>query len=143
MEPILRRSTRRETGRAESSKGSGRKIGERVRVVILAAPVILGAFGARYVHAGAPVLRLLALSTIPNGIVALGLAVARIQHRGGVLVAIQAAECVPLFGLTAILLTSRGIVGVGIAFLASQTAVAIALLASVLRPLLQSRAVHA
>lgn len=109
-------------------------------VLILAAPVILRVFGARYVHAGVPVLRLLALGTVPNAIVALGLAVARIQHRGGVLVAIQMAECLLLFGLTAILLTSEGIVGVGIAFLASQTAVAIALLASVLRPLIHSRA---
>jgi O-antigen/teichoic acid export membrane protein len=112
-------------------------------VAILAAPVILGAFGARYEHAGVPVLRWLALATIPNAVVALGLAVARLQHRGGVLVAIQVAECVPLFGLTAVLLTSSGIVGVGIAFLASQTAVAVVLLASLLRPLLQSPAVHA
>jgi O-antigen/teichoic acid export membrane protein len=112
-------------------------------VVFLAAPVVLRAFGGQYVHAGTPVLRLLALSTIPNAIVALGLAVARVQHRGRLLIAIQAAECIPLFGLTAVLLPAHGIVGVGIAFFASQAAVAFGLLIWMIRPLMTQRPAHA
>jgi O-antigen/teichoic acid export membrane protein len=108
-----------------------------VAVVELAAPVILSLFGSRYSHAGSSLLRLLALGALPNAFIALGLAVARVQERGTVLIAIQAGEFVPLVALTLLLLPSHGLTSVGVAFLASQSAVALVLLATVLRPFLR------
>jgi hypothetical protein len=72
-------------------------------------------------------------------VVALGLAVARVQHRGGALIVIQAGEFVPLVALTVPLLDSNGLSGVGVAFLASQSAVAVGLLLTILRPYLPTR----
>ena len=111
-----------------------------VAVTIAAAPLVLSIFGHRYAHAATPLLRLLTLALLPNAVVSLGLAVGRIQQRGWLLLITQAAEFVPLTVLVLVLVPSHGIVGVGIAFLASQSAVAAGLLATNLRPLLTRRA---
>ncbi len=111
-----------------------------VAVTIAAAPLVLSIFGHRYAHAATPLLRLLTLALLPNAVVSLGLAVGRIQQRAWLLLITQAAEFVPLTVLVLVLVPSHGIVGVGIAFLASQSAVAAGLLATNLRPLLTRRA---
>jgi O-antigen/teichoic acid export membrane protein len=102
---------------------------------LVAAP-LLHAFGAGYADEGTALLRLLAGAAIPNVIVMLGLAVARIEHRGGMVLAIQAAQFVLVIGLSLALLPEVGIDGVGIAWLGSQCTVAVGLLAGMLRPLL-------
>jgi O-antigen/teichoic acid export membrane protein len=102
----------------------------------LVAPWGLRVFSDAYADAGVTLLRLLALAAVPNVIILLGLAVARIQHRGPVLLVIQGAQCVLALGLSAALLPGHGIEGVGVAWLVSQVAVAGALLAGLLRPLL-------
>jgi O-antigen/teichoic acid export membrane protein len=101
-----------------------------------AAPLILGLFGNPYADQGTTLLRLLVAGAIPNAFVVLGIAVARIEHKGRAVLAIQAAECILLLGLSAILLPGMGIEGVGVAWLVSQLTVASALLASLLRPVL-------
>jgi len=106
----------------------------------LLAPWGLGAFSAGYAEAGVTLLRLLAIAAIPNVIMFLGVTVARVQHRGRMVLAIQSAQCLLALGLSAALLPGHGIEGVGVAWLVSQTVVAVALLAGPLRPLLLSRA---
>ena len=106
-----------------------------VAVVIIGAPILLSAYGPKYAHAGAPLMRLLALGAFPNVFVTLCLAVARIHHRGRAVLGIQAAECVPLIALSIVLLHTDGLVGVGWAYLGSQWAVAIWLSFTSLRPL--------
>lgn len=108
-----------------------------VVVVAVAASPILSLFGHRYAHAGSGLLRLLALAALPNAIVTLGLAVARVQERPWALVLIQAGEFIPLVAVGEALLPSHGISGVGVAFLASQGLVAVAVLMTILRPLLR------
>jgi O-antigen/teichoic acid export membrane protein len=105
----------------------------------LVAPVGLLLFGRDYADAGTPLLRLLALSAIPNVIVSLGMSIARLEHRPWTIVVAQAANAALLIGLGAVLLSSNGIEGIGIAFTISQTLIALALLGGILRPLLFGR----
>ena len=78
---------------------SRRALGQSMRLVIPIAALRrdrrpLGAAGLRQAYAdeGASLLRLLALGVVPNVIVTLGISVARIEHRGGIVVAIQGAH---------------------------------------------------
>jgi O-antigen/teichoic acid export membrane protein len=101
----------------------------------LAAPWALRAFGPHYAHAGAGLLRLLAAGAIPNVLIALAVGVARVQHKGMTVLAIQGAQSVLLIGLSVVLLPQLGIEGVGIAWLVSQLVIAAILVAGMLRPL--------
>lgn len=122
-----------------------RALGHALRLVVpiaaltaIVAPWALLVFGGDYADEGATLLRLLAAGMIPNAIVALGIGVARIQHRGRVVVAVQGAHAVFLLGLSALLLPGVGIEAVGTVWTASQTLLALALLGTILRPVLLS-----
>lgn len=122
---------------------SRRALRQTLRLVIpiaalaaIVAPWALLVFGSDYADEGASLLRLLALGMVPNAIVTLGISVARIEHRGRVVVAIQGAHCIAVLGLSALLLPSVGIDAVGYVWTASQTVLALTLLATLLRPVL-------
>ncbi len=123
-----------------------RALGQSLRLVVpiaalaaLVAPWALLIFGSAYADAGASLLRLLALGMVPNVIVTLGITIARIEHRGRIVVAVQGTHCVLVLGLSALLLPSLGIDAVGYVWTASQSALALVLLATLLRPLLFER----
>jgi len=103
---------------------------------ILAAPLILKVFGSGYSEDGTALMRWLLLGGIPNVIVALGVTVARIEHRGVLVALPSAVHAAITIALSAILIPSQGITGVGIAFTVSQTVIALALAVTILRPLL-------
>lgn len=105
-------------------------------VLVVGAPYLLRVFGDAYSEEGATLLRLLALATIPNLIIVLGLSVARIHHRGGMVLVVQGILCVLTLGLSYLLLPRLGIDGVGAASLISQSTVAGLLLVGILRPVL-------
>lgn len=105
-------------------------------VLFLAAPYVLHVFGGSYGEEGTTVLRLLVAGAIPNVLVAIGLAVARIEHRGRSILLIQAAQCVVVLGLSIALLAPLGIEGVGVAWLVAQVAMATGLAFGILRPIL-------
>lgn len=125
---------------------SRRALGQTLRLLApiaaltaIVAPWALLIFGQDYADAGGSLLRLLMLGMIPNAIVTLGISVARIEHRGRAVVSIQGAHCVFVLGLSAALLPSVGIDAVGYVWTASQTVIAMVLLATLLRPVLWSR----
>jgi len=68
-------------------------------------------------------------------IVALGIGVARIEHKGQWVVAVQGTQFAIVLGLSAALLPSAGIDAVGYAWTGSQFLLAAVLLATILRPL--------
>jgi O-antigen/teichoic acid export membrane protein len=105
-------------------------------LTVLVAPLALRVFGSDYADAGTNLLRLLALGAIPNVIVALGAGVARIEHRGWIVVAIQGFQFFFVVALSAALLPSTGIEAVGFAWTGCQFLLAAALLATILRPVL-------
>ncbi len=92
-------------------------------------------FGQAYADAGTNLLRLLAVGAIPNVIVALGIGVARIEHKGGIVVAIQSVQFAIVLGLSALLLPDIGVVAIGWTWTGSQVLLALILLATILRPL--------
>lgn len=128
--PALRRLTRR------TFVHSMRLVAPAAAFVALTAPWLLLVFGQDYADAGASVLRLLALGMIPNVVVALGIGVARLEHKGWIVVAVQGAQCVLLLGLGALLLPSMGIEAIGVVWTGTQALLALALLGGILRPLL-------
>ena len=99
-------------------------------------PLLLELFGDGYADNGTTLLWLLAAGQIPNVIVVLGITIARIQHRGTTVLIVLAAQATLVIGLSAVLLETIGIDGVGIAWTATQSAIAVVLLATLLRPVL-------
>ena len=124
---------------------SRRALGQSMRLVVpvaaltaLLAPIGLLLFGREYADEGTTLLRLLAIGAIPNVIAALGAGVARIEHRGWIVTAIQGFQFVFVVALSAALLPGVGIAGVGIAWTGCQFLLAAVLLATILRPVLFS-----
>jgi O-antigen/teichoic acid export membrane protein len=105
-------------------------------LVALVAPLALLVFGQAYADEGSSLLRLLMIGMVPNAIVTLGISVARIEHRGRIVVSVQGAHCVAVLLFSALLLPSLGIDAVGYVWTASQTALALVLLGTLLRPVL-------
>lgn len=108
-------------------------------LLVLGAPYILQIFGNDYSAEGTTLLRLLALSAIPNIITALFTSVARAQRRVTAIVAVAGTLCTLVLTLSFILLQVYGITGVGLAWLVSQTIVAGVILLTQLRPLWSGR----
>ena len=97
-----------------------------VVVILLAlSDKLLLLFGSSYSESGATLLRVLALSAIPVGINYIGLSVMRVRKntRGVILVSASIA-CLSL-GSGYILMTSEGLTGIGIGWIATQTLVAV------------------
>lgn len=105
-------------------------------LVALVAPLALLVFGQAYADEGSSLLRLLMIGMVPNAIVTLGISVARIEHRGRIVVSVQGAHCVAVLLFSALLLPSLGIDAVGYVWTVSQTVLALVLLATLLRPVL-------
>jgi O-antigen/teichoic acid export membrane protein len=127
--PRLRRLSR------QALAHSMRLVAPMAVLTALVAPLALLVFGRDYADAGTVLLRLLALGAIPNVIVALGIGIARIEHKGQVVVAVQGAQFAIVLGLSAILLPTMGIEAVGVTWAGSQFLLAAILLATLLRPL--------
>ena len=100
-----------------------------VALIIAAAPYVLMLFGPGYARADTSVLRLLALCALPALVTNTALNAARSQRRMAVVAGIQVAICVLVWGLSALLMGSLGITGVGVAWLVAQTVTAAALVA--------------
>jgi O-antigen/teichoic acid export membrane protein len=128
--PALRRLAR------QALKHSLRLVTPLVVLAVAIAPWILLIFGQAYADAGTPLLRWLAVGALPNVIVTLGISVARIEHRGAIVVGFPMAHAVSVIALSALLLPGVGIVAVGIAWTGIQTVLAILMLTTVLRPVL-------
>jgi O-antigen/teichoic acid export membrane protein/aminoglycoside phosphotransferase len=94
-------------------------------VVLIGAPYILSIFGKSYSVQGALLLRLLALSAIPNIFNAVFINVSRVRRRMRAVVITLGCLCVLLITFSVIGLKLYGIVGVGIAWVISQSIVAL------------------
>jgi O-antigen/teichoic acid export membrane protein len=108
-----------------------------VILILLAAPLVLRIYGPEYAKEGTGLLRLLALSTLPNIIVALYLTLTRIQNRVRGVTFVQGTLSILLLGMSYLLLPIYGISGIGLAALLSQSCVALALLFTELPSILQ------
>jgi O-antigen/teichoic acid export membrane protein len=109
---------------------SGLLLGGITVVLVAAAPQILSIFGASYAAEGTTLLRLLALSALPNLLLSVAIDVARARRRLHWAVWLQAAMCVLVLGLTRLLLPEFGVAGAGLAWLVTQCVIAAFLLVS-------------
>jgi O-antigen/teichoic acid export membrane protein len=89
-------------------------------LTVLLAPWGLGLFGPGYAHYGAPILQLLALATLPKALTELYFGALRAQSRTSRIAIVQVIRAVLLLGLALVLTRLMGIVGAGVAVLASQ-----------------------
>ncbi|MCB0209645.1 MAG: phosphotransferase [Anaerolineae bacterium] len=110
-----------------------------VVVLVIGTPYLLQLFGKDYSTEGTSLLRLLCLSALPNIVTSLFISIARVQRRMMKLVIVLTVLSTLTIGLSYVLLQIYGIVGVGFAWLFSQTIVAIALLVTDLRSMWMSR----
>jgi O-antigen/teichoic acid export membrane protein len=127
--PQLRRLSR------QALAHSMRLVAPLAALTALVAPLALLVFGQAYADSGTDLLRLLAIGAIPNVIVALAIGVARIQHRGGFVVVVQGVQFAIVLGLSALLIPDIGVIAVGWTWTGSQFLLALAMLATILRPL--------
>ncbi|HEX4492115.1 MAG TPA: hypothetical protein VH914_12985 [Acidimicrobiia bacterium] len=118
-------------------KASFRIIAPLAVLLVAGAPLVLAVFGHKY-EAGAGVLRLFALSTIPAMIPLTFVTVARVQKRLTAMLVATAFTTVPVLVLAPILMHLWGVIGMGYAWLIVQTAGAIVLLLGELRPHLRA-----
>lgn len=93
-------------------------------VLIITAPYVLRVFGDDYSTHGASVLRLLAFAAIPGTLNTLYINIARVQRRMSRVVMIFASQSALVLGLTWVWVRPYGLVGVGLAWVVSQSVVA-------------------
>jgi O-antigen/teichoic acid export membrane protein len=107
---------------------SGLLLGAGVAVIFVGAPWILTLFGAQYAEHGTTLLRLLALSALPNLVFSAAVDVLRARRRMRLVVGLQIALCVLVLGLVQFLLPVLGVTGAGVAWLAAECLIAAPLL---------------
>ncbi len=95
--------------------------------VIAGAPLIMALFGPHYAKEGVGLLRVLALSCLPWSLVTIYLAVARANGHLIIVAIVQIATLVLALGLGAQLVHTMGAFGMGLAWLATHTIVAVSI----------------
>ena len=100
--------------------------------VLLAVPgLVLSVFGSSYAENSSTLLRLLALGVVAKAVTTLFFSLARVERRVGRIAAVEASRLVLLLGSAWWLMGEFGLVGIGVAYLATQFLVAAVLLPSV------------
>ncbi|MFJ9665088.1 lipopolysaccharide biosynthesis protein [Streptomyces sp. NPDC101219] len=100
-------------------------LGAGTVVIIVVAPRFLAFFGPEYAEHGTTLLRLLALSALPNLLVSVAVDVARMQRNLRRVVGLQCVLCVLVLGLATVLLPVLGLAGGGLAWLLAQSLLAL------------------
>ncbi len=106
-----------------------------VIVMFIGAPYVLQLLGQDYAEEATTLLRLLTVASLPAVVTSLFISIARVQRRVASIILVQATLCIMVLGLSFVLLDIYGIVGVGLAWLGTQTLVASLLLMTYLRPI--------
>ncbi|MFJ5229862.1 lipopolysaccharide biosynthesis protein [Kitasatospora sp. NPDC088391] len=101
--------------------------------VTAAAPLLLLPFGTGYAEHGTTVLRLMALSALPNVVLGVAVEVARVRRALRTLLLLEFGSAGLVLALVAVLLPPLGLTGVGLAWLIAACALAVPLLATLPR----------
>lgn len=102
-------------------------------LIAAAASLVLLPFGHVYAQHGATVLRLLLLASIFRTVIALFLAIARVQGHGSRIALVELALLVIILGPAVLLAHSHGIEGVAFAWLGANVVICLAVISSLLR----------
>ncbi len=101
--------------------------------ILLGARIGLSVFGPGYAEYGAPLLRLLAVATLPKALIEVYVGVLRVQRRTRLVAVLQGARFAGVLGLVLTMHQGSAITGPGYAVLAVSTAIAVAVLPALLR----------
>ena len=104
-------------------------------VIVVGAPWILRLFGADYATEGTQLLQLLAASAIPHAVTGVYVSIERARRDMRAIITLYAVLGVAVVAGTALLVPLLGVTGAGVAWLATQSGVALFLLATHLRDL--------
>jgi O-antigen/teichoic acid export membrane protein len=104
-----------------------------VVLLCVSAPWLLAIFGPDYARSSVSLLRLLVLAVLPKLLVAVFVAVSRVQRRVDRIIVVQALTSTLVLSLSLLSMGRLGILGVGVAYLISQAVVAAAVLPSLVR----------
>ncbi len=99
-----------------------------VATLIVAAPLLLSLFGESYAQSAESTLRLLALGLLAKGATILYVSACRARGAVSSIVAVEASTFAVVISLSLLLVGPLGLAGVGLAWLAGQTAVALVVL---------------
>jgi hypothetical protein len=102
-------------------------------VTALCCPYALGAFGPGYADEGTPLLRLLAVATLPKAVIELYLGVLRVRSQTGRIAVIQAARFLGTLAVVLTVPTGSILLGTGIGVLAVHAAIAVVVLPALFR----------
>ncbi|NOK63688.1 MAG: hypothetical protein GFH27_549379n31 [Chloroflexi bacterium AL-W] len=111
-----------------------------VLVIVVGAPFILQIFGENYAAQGVNTLRFLALAALPYAVISLYVSYCRVRKRTSRIVFVSGSLFLLSVSASYLLLPAFGIVGVGMAWFASQVLIAAVLIATELRPILRPNA---
>ncbi|GAA1167965.1 O-antigen/teichoic acid export membrane protein [Kitasatospora gansuensis] len=103
-------------------------VGTGVLLLVVTAPWVLAAFGPEYAEHGTTLLRLLALSALPNLVLGVAIDVCRARRAMGWVMGLQAALLVVVLALTVWWIPLFGLTGVGLAWLIGESVLALPLL---------------
>jgi hypothetical protein len=101
--------------------------------ILLGARLGLSVFGPGYAEYGAPLLRLLAVATLPKALIEVYIGVLRVQRRTRLVAVLQGARFAGVLALVLVMNEGSEVTGPGYAVLAISTAIAIAVLPALLR----------
>jgi hypothetical protein len=102
-------------------------------VILFGARLGLSVFGPGYAEHGAPLLRLLAIATLPKALIEVYVGVLRVQRRTRLVAILQATRFAGVLALVLVLTHGTDVTGPGYAVLAVSTAVAVVVLPALLR----------
>jgi O-antigen/teichoic acid export membrane protein len=108
-----------------------------VVLIVAGAPLILAVFGRHYADAGTVLLRVLAPSTLAGAVIALYIGICQVRRHIGPIIGVQAGIFLLVLPTSWVLLPHYGILSVGIVWTASQSLVALVLLAFPLRRIIR------
>ncbi len=114
-------SERQEEIRRRALIGIARILIPLVALVVVGAPLILRIIGQDYGEQGTLLLRLLALSAIPNLFNMVYVGMARARNQIGSIIGVYGANALIVLGLSFAFLPMLGITGIGLAWVISQT----------------------
>lgn len=99
-------------------------------VLVIGAPLLLKLFGSSYSDEGSRLLRLLAISALPDMVTATFISMARVQQRMKAVVIVTVGQALLTLSLGVALMQVLGIDGIGLAWVISATLLATVLLAT-------------
>jgi O-antigen/teichoic acid export membrane protein len=102
-------------------------------VLVASAPLILLPFGADYAREGAPVLRILAVGALFRSATLLYVAIARLQGKGGRILAVHATEAVLMLVGAIVLAGPLGLEGVALGWVGAMGVAQLSVLPSLVR----------